>query len=135
MPRKPPDDAVLAAMPSHRPGITKRGLERKLGMTRQTIWRVTKRLHDEKRCHIGSWHRLKSGGPFNPRYVAGAGVDAICELKPQPQAVTQKRWKEKAIADGRYAIRNEKIKAKYHRVQRQRKSWLRILTTQPKPTF
>lgn len=115
MPRERPDDKVLAAMPDKRPGITKRGLERKLGLTRQTVWRVVQRLHSGGLCHIGGWSRLKSGGPFNPRYVAGPGIDVECALEPIPQAEMMLRWKEKAVQDGRYAARAERIRKKYAR--------------------
>ena len=135
MPKPAPDPQVLAAMPAHRPGITKGGIERKLGMTRKTVWRVVKRLHDTKQCHIGGWLRLKAGGPFNPRYVAGPGVDAICTLEKMPQSVTQKRWKEKALLDGRYALRSEKIKLKYHRKKKKAVGWMAALMAVPRTFY
>jgi hypothetical protein len=122
-------------MPARCPGITKVGIERKLGMSRQTVWRVVKRLHDTKQCHIGGWHRLKAGGPFNPRYVAGPGVDVVCTLEKLPQSVTQKRWKEKALLDGRYALRSEKIKLKYRRKKAQSNAWLSQLLAVPRAYY
>lgn len=127
MPRPRPDDIVLAAMPTKRPGITKRGLERKLGMTRQTIWRVVHRLHDEKRCHICGWMALKGGGPFQPRYAAGEGVDAECTLKPIPAMEAQRRFKEKAKLDGRWDLRNKKLREKYARDKARPSLWFAAL--------
>ena len=116
MPRPRPDDLVLAAMPA-RNGITKRGLERKLGLTRQTVWRVVKRLHDQGRCHIAGWHALKGGGPFQPRYVGSPGVDVPCTLQPLPAVETQRRFREKARANGNWAKRCEKIRMVYRRMK------------------
>ena len=114
-------------MPDRAPGITKRGLERKLGMTRQTVWRVVKRLHVAGQCHIGGWLALKGGGPFQPRYVAGQGADAECTLVPMSNVETQRRFREKARADGRWALRAEKLRKQYARKKAGPSLWFAAL--------
>lgn len=115
MPRARPDATVLAAIPERGRGITKRAIEKKLGMTRQTVWRVITRLHATGKCHIAGWYVVPTGGPFSPRYIAGPGNDAPCTLTPQSPAESQRRYREKAMKTGAWAIRSEKVSAKYRR--------------------
>lgn len=127
MPRPRPDETVLAAIPAKRPGITKRGIERKLGMKRQTVWRTVKRLHDGGRCHVCGWLALKSGAPFQPRYAAGPGIDVECTLVPQSAEVSQRRFREKARATGAWDVRAAKLRAIYRRKKMKKTLWYAAL--------
>lgn len=117
MPRPRLDAVVLAALPLRKPGTTRRGLERKLGMSKTSVFRVIERLHAAGQCHIGGWAVPPHGGRYVPRYVAGTGKDVECTLVPLPPAETQRRFREKARATGAWAERAERLK-KYYRIKK-----------------
>lgn len=65
------------------------------GLSVATISRWVARLHSAGDIHISSWRRNPGGGDFVPKYSAGPGEDALCELVPLSNTERHRRMRER----------------------------------------
>jgi|SRR5471030_1751024 len=68
-------------------------LVKKSGCAESTIRRWLNRMRADGECHIARWRR--TGGSLTPFYVAGRGVDAVCNLKARTNAQYCRRSRAK----------------------------------------
>lgn len=82
---------------------------------RGTVENWLRVLRAEGQAHIGSWKRTEGrGGKYQPVFVAGPGQDAKCNLKRLPSETYQRRYKKRALEDGRYDQALARKRAQYH---------------------
>lgn len=86
---------ILASMPGCQ--IT---LRERTGLRQSTISRLVRELHDERKCHIGSWKSAKRGRRM-ARYKAGPGKDAVDNFIPLSSTEINARYKAKLARSGR----------------------------------
>ncbi len=108
MPRPTRRADVLAALPGTAPEICA-----STGLAKSVVWRWLGLLREDCECHVGGWVRVPGGGPFQARYVAGPGVDAICRLRPFTEAQKSARFRRKARSNGSWLDRLAQVRGRY----------------------
>jgi hypothetical protein len=110
-----PCERLLRAMPA-----TRTELREKTYISRSSVTRALKAMHEAKWCYVGGWVRSDGCGPHLPVYFAGPGKDKPCKLKPTTTAERQKKCRAKAVKDGRRELQlaKDRLRKKVKRLSK-----------------
>lgn len=115
---------IKAALPG-----TKGQIVKKTGLSMATSIKWVDRLHKDGEIHIARWKAHPRAGPAMPVYVAGPGVDAVCDLVHLTKQQIRERFEKKAEADGRMDKRRAMWRNRYWKLKaaKSKQNWASAL--------